>query len=205
MRAAAIGWITFALLLSSCSADIVGGVASPCDVTSDGVSICRHRMFYTSALTNGNLGGLSGADSLCLSAATSAGLKRSYKALLADSSTLVRSRLTLTLGVSILAGDTEQILAESQEEFWSGTLRIAPNSDQSGNSGAGLRTFTGFNETGAPHSQAGDTNYCANWTDNTAGNYAAIGAPQSRGDWSETSNTVFTCASLLRLYCISQP
>jgi hypothetical protein len=188
-----------------CSPSVVGDLYSGCAETTDSVSVCRHRLFWTSTTTNANLGGLTGADTFCSTRAASSGLTRTYKALLADSTTLVQEHVSITQGVSIAVSGSEIIVAQTSADFWDGTLAAAPNANQNGTPGTGLRVFTGFNEFGGVHSDAGATNYCNDWTDSSSGAFAPVGTPQTPGSWAETTNALYTCASLIRIYCISQP
>ena len=193
------------VFLVGCSPSVVGDLYSSCLDTEDSVSVCRHRLFWTSSVTNGALGGLSGADAFCETRANAAGLTRSYKALLADSTTLVQAHVNVSRGVSIAVNSQEVLLANTPSEFWGGELLNRPNSNELGDAGTGLRACTGFNELGGVHTQAAITNYCNDWTDSSSGAFAPVGAPQTESFWADTSNSLYTCASAARIYCISQP
>jgi hypothetical protein len=203
-RRVRLSLIAIALTHLSCSPGILGPVTSACDPTTDGVSICRHRLFVTSSSHFANFGGLSGADSLCASAAQGAGLTRTYRALLADSTTPVTEHVELSKGVSKYSADGSQevILSETAADLFSGFLLSEPDTDENGDTISSGRAFTGFNATGGTHANAGT--YCNNW--NTVSiDDAPVGFPNIKsGIWAELTSQTHACTNH-RLYCISQP
>lgn len=111
----------------------------------------RTRIFLTINSYNGNLGGLAGADTTCNNEATTLGYGGTWKALLSDSTTNAKDRLTITYPV-MRAGD--DVIVDSTN-IWDASLQNAISSD-----GKGAMTGTGTD--GTKNSNGGT--FCNDWT-----------------------------------------
>jgi hypothetical protein len=97
-------------------------------------------VFITSAVYNGNLGGLTGADAKCQAHANNAGLSGTFQAWLSDGTGSPATRFSKTGGPFVLAkrGIT---VANTWAEFASDTHQHALDSDENGSTS--LPTCTG--------------------------------------------------------------
>ena len=82
----------------------------------------RHTVFITSARYFGDMGGLSGADTICQNAATAAGLSGTWKAILSDSTTSAESRLNFNGGIIYNNAATPAIIANDKADLFDGTI-----------------------------------------------------------------------------------
>lgn len=169
---------------------------------TDGISANEHRIFITSTTTNGNIGGLSSADSICQARATAAGLVREYKALLGSSTQNMKSRFDLggavynfdsakqrtkivDLGINLFDSDTTAL--QNNVEF-----------DENGNTVSGT-AWTGSDSEG----EISTSSSCTNWTSNSAGVNGSVGDnTRTNGFWLEDPPQQ-ACNQSYRLYCIS--
>lgn len=185
------------------------GLASSCGNPSgngvgvvDGVEGLDHRIFITSTVYNGNLGGISGADVKCQAAASSVGLSKTYKAILSSDSERARERLNLIGAVHAFdtEGEKETIVSLAQD-LWSSSLLRAVARDEEGNYAASM-VWTGTDSDGG---NIGSTiENCGNWTDGSAGDNGAVGDSQRvNGLWLEEP-APDACDELRPIYCISQ-
>jgi hypothetical protein len=161
-------------------------------------------IFVTSTTHTGNLGGESGADSICQTRGTAGSMSGSlgvskWRAVIARLGPY--SGMTARQGLS-LPHNTQVYLVN-------GTTKVADNSSQLFNdSGQPLQVAVDMNENGATVAAAnvwvGDTsNNCADFTSALAGSTAVKGDNQFAGS-SWLSNGTATCDNAYRLYCIGQ-
>ena len=92
---------------------------------------CAHRIFATSNVYDGDLGGISGADSKCNSVASAAGLQGNWRAVISDYSTHARDHVTIAGTVMNMNG---QKVADNKSDFWGRCLDAAVGYDESGSS-----------------------------------------------------------------------
>lgn len=170
----------------------------------DGIADSDHRIFVTSNSYNGSLGGLTGADSSCLSAAQSAGLVLSYKAVLSGSGAneSADDRLNITGSVYIFTSSEERVLVVgSGTDLWgtdSQNLLASVSSDELYNNVGGASVWTGTDSDGKVY----PSSHCSNWSSNSAGQNGWYGTSNSvNAAWIE--NNFSNCSSTARLYCIS--
>ncbi len=160
------------------------------------------RVFVTSGTYNGNLGGLSGADAKCQTAASGASLGGvSWKAWLSDNSTAASSRIYQSGGPYALLNGTW--IANSWSDLIDGNIATNIGINQSGGS-----TFNSvWTNTAADGSiqEVGGT--CNNWTNASSGFHGQVGYSGS-GDYKWSYNETPTgCpgTTQLPLYCFEQP
>lgn len=165
----------------------------------DGIADSDHRIFVTGATYNGALGGIAGADNLCMQAAQSIDLEREYRAILSTSSSDASSRLNITGGVYLFTSSSTRILvAASGIDLWGTSLDPLKNEINRSEQYALIndKVWTGTN------SEGGDlpTDTCGDWTTTSAtGFYGSSSAVNS--DWVEFGPE--GCGNFNHLYCIS--
>ena len=189
------------LLLSLILTLISCGKAEGEGTQSDGLADSDHRVFATSSSYSGNMGGLSGADSKCKSAAEAAGLTRTYKAILSDSGNDAEDRLIISGEVYIIDSlDNSNLVVNSGVALWntdSVNLLSSIDLDENGNT-VNDSVWTG---TGSDGGVLIDN--CTNWTSSVGGTDGFIGSSASLNDqWVESISE--GCNNSNRLYCISQ-
>jgi hypothetical protein len=159
------------------------------------------RVFLTSTTHDGNLGGLSGADTICQNLATSANLPGIYRAWLSDDAQSPATRFSQSTGTyQLLNGVT---IANSWADLTDGTLAAPITLAENGLSfnDAGLRAWT---NTLANGTRGGTLNEnCAGWTTNANGADGDEGQVTAASDnW--TDFAAGTCNNQFHLYCFQQ-
>jgi hypothetical protein len=155
-------------------------------------------VFLSSTLHLGNLGGLSGGDTICQGLATTAGLPGIYKAWLSDDTSSVISRFVPSSGPYRLVNGTT--IATSFTDLTDGTLLTLINVTETGGaSGATLAAWTGTLPNGNATTGASFT--CANWS---AGGIDGIAGLVTRSDAGWTLAGDILCSERNHLYCFQQ-
>jgi hypothetical protein len=187
-------------ILVSCSKESSSGPAS--NGLSDGLPANQQRIFITSTTFNGNLGGLSGADTKCQAAATAAGLSRTYKAFLSSSTTLAKDKFNLDEPIfEVDSNGASTLVAHSLTDFNIGNVISDP-------------AFR-YNETGADQNViisgaaifwiatgGGAVNFCSNWTSSSSMVSGDIGCTNS-GEVLSGWTLPILCDQIVSLICIS--
>lgn len=169
---------------------------------TDGIALNQHRIFVTSTSTNGNMGGLSGADTICATRATSVGLVRTYKAFLGDSSNSIKSRFNLSGAVLNVNSSDEKItivdLGVNLFDADSTNLENNIEFDENGDS-VTQSVWTGSDSEG----EISTSQHCSDWSSNSAGSNGSIGDnTRTTGFWLEDPPTQ-ACNQNFRIYCLS--
>ena len=182
---------------------ITGGTAGGGTATagSDGTTItvneatARHMAFVTDEGYNGNLAGLSGADTKCQAQAVAANLGGQWKAILSSGLTNASSRIALR---GSIYNFSNALIADDAADYWDGTLDAAISHNAKGADQGAQNTWTASSSAGVKH-----TDHCTSWTTGAAGSSGLVGVSNVTGStWvSSASNT---CDQVRRLYCISQ-
>ena len=164
------------------------------DKTSYLCGLGPKRAFVTSTATDGNMGGLAGADARCQALANAASLPGVYKAWLSDSQASPLTRFTHS-ALPYIRVDGTQIAAD-----WA-SLIGAPHSggisaDEFGNYLPTIAIWTGTNDDGS----AGDT--CNDWTSNTSAYSGTYGGSTYSSLWSNTG--AVACDYGTNMYCFEQ-
>ena len=169
--------------------------------TYDGIVNGDHRIFVSSTMTTGDLGGFTGADRFCTSLARSAGLVRNYKAVLSGAGLSVRDRFSATGAVYIWGNGQLNRVVSRANKLWEAAnapLESAIKFDESGNSISGAFLHTGTLGNGDPSTSGG---YCVDWSSSAAvGNLVGFTGSVSE-NW--ISQGASTCNNSLRIYCMS--
>lgn len=182
------------ILFISCGAEKKGEL-------EDGVGTGEHRLFVSSSGTNGNIGGITAADTICANLAKAAGLTRTYKSILSDSTSDASNRISISGSVYNFSSESDSIIiASSETAFWgtnSQNLSNAVTYDEN------YSSYSGNVWSGSTFSGSADFDHCNNWSSNSAAVDGNAGASSQKNDqWID--NTTSTCDSNLRIYCISQ-
>lgn len=183
------------------AASIVASCGSPAGGSPvDGITTGEHRVFVTSQQKNGDLGGLAGADSLCQSSATAAGLSRTYKAIMSDATTNAKDRLSLLGAVYIFDSATSrQKVVDLGVDLWDSTLLRPIDRDENFNNYSG-QVWSGTQSEGT----VGIATNCNSWTSNSSGVSGTVGDSAFSDDRYIELGMDQTCDSVRPIYCISQ-
>jgi hypothetical protein len=216
--------------IDSCLADFVdcdGDPTTGCECPSDscapdlpGKGNCGKRVFVTSKVTTGNLGGLAGADARCQAAAAWGTLPGVYKAWLSDAVASPATRFTRAVIPYRLVNGI--LIAKNWSDLVDGTIANPINIDERGGAaapnlscggGAIIAPWTDTRSTGNGWGVLSQN--CANWTDDKAlvndnsgyndplANVTDLGSGNSVTDWSAYCGQV-SCANLAPLFCFQQ-
>lgn len=177
----------------------------PGDPSPAVVAVCgpfTKRVFITASAVSPNLGGLSGADSLCTSRARAAGLPGDYKAWLSDDATSARDRLTrASIPYVRLDGI---VVANNFTDLIDGSIQAPISITENGTpvSGGG---FTIFAWTGTrPDGTSEPGRNCSGWRDATNASSALAGVLQTGASWSSIQNIGCAGFGSDHLYCLQQ-
>jgi hypothetical protein len=156
------------------------------------------RVFVSSTVYGGNLGGLVGADAICQQLAEDANLPGSYKAWLSDSAASPSTRFVQSTGPYRLVNGTR--IARNWTDLTDESLDVPINRTQSGNAVADSATVWTFTKGNGTAIDANADN-CGNWS-SAAGN-GDVGAHAFR-DSRWTDNGAQACNTGQHLYCFQQ-
>jgi hypothetical protein len=189
---------------ASCGGADTGGA-------SDGLDSSDHRVFVTSSTTNGeflagvddSIVGVAAADQICEDLADSAGLTRTYKAIISDDSADAKTRLFITGAIYTVAGSASTLIANTETEFWAASSTALINDIDRDESGTFIsdssKVWTGSSNTGTKN-----TENCNDWKVDTSGTTGSTGQlGYVNGLWLDNTEDI-ACNQYLRLYCISQ-
>lgn len=159
----------------------------------------KYRVFVTSTLHNGNLGGLTGGDSICAARATAAGMTGTWKAWLSDSTTDAISRIADH--APWYTPDESTVVISSYSLLSTPASTVPIVIDESGNdlSSSGNAVLTATNASGVKVANQ----HCSNWTDSSNGGNVRVGAINGSGSFWTTGVADF-CDSISALYCFEQ-
>jgi hypothetical protein len=204
--------------IDSCLADFVdcdGDPTNGCECPSDscaadmpGKGNCGKRVFVTSTVTTGNVGGLAGADAKCQAAASSAVRPGVYKAWLSDAVASPATRFTRAAIPYRLVNGI--LIAKNWSDLVDGTLANPINLDERGgpapttNGLCGEAVISPWTwTTNAGNAWGVLAENCGNWTDDSGPNSSEWGNGSSVTDWSFSCNGG-SCKKLAPLFCFQQ-
>lgn len=202
------------LLLVATSCDAVFGFELPASAPTDGRPLddatpdadegrAKH-VFLTSAYSDGNLGGLAGADATCMELAVNAGLSGQFLAWLSDATGSPSTRMARTPGRYVLVNGL--VIATSWEDLTDGSLAWPLAADEHGVSPIGDDWICTGGEVWSNTTATGDrvAASCNDWTTNTAaGSVGNITQKDARWTHDSACPSVI-CSSRLRFYCVEQ-
>lgn len=181
-----LSYLALTLALTACSSS-----TSP---TDPGVS--GQLVFVTSARQNADFGGVDGADELCASEASAAGLDGEFRAWLSTLSSPVADRLEQSTDPYVLVDGTR--IADDWTDLTDGTIQAAIDLDAGGRVRSG-DVWTGTLPDGQPF-ESGD---CEGFRSGSSEVISLCGTTQSAAS-SWTANQTPSCNTELRLFCIEQ-
>lgn len=148
------------------------------------------RIFRTNLSYNGNLGGVTGADSICQSAAAAASYGGFWRAIISDSTWSASDRLIVSYPV---VRATDGVTTVAASNLWGGGLNNSVST-------TGEYNWTGSDSMGVRSSGL----HCNDWTTGSISYYGRWGfSLNADGQWISHSNT--TCNASHRIYCLEQP
>ncbi|MCW5834114.1 MAG: hypothetical protein KIS78_17070 [Labilithrix sp.] len=148
------------------------------------------RVFVSSTVYDGDLGGLAGADAKCNALAQAAGLKGTFVAWLSVAGANARDRVS-GAGPWLLVGTSS--VAVTRAQLTDPPIERPISRTEAGDTATGL-VWTGTSPNGV---HAGDT--CDAWRRGALGGGATGDARTASAAW--TAATTSACASSRRLYC----
>ncbi|HEV7733498.1 MAG TPA: DUF1554 domain-containing protein [Candidatus Binatia bacterium] len=165
-------------------------------LASTGGAYASNLVFVTSGTFNGNLGGITGGDTICNALAANAVLSGTWVAWLSDASNDARDRLTVGGGPYV--GTNGVTIAQDLTDLTDGHI-VAISSDETNQPVSVDGVWTGTNNDGTWHGTD-----CIGWTSSMNGGSVRgrTGNKGSSGSWSSFTNTV--CFSSRHLYCFQQ-
>jgi hypothetical protein len=167
----------------------------------DGVNVANgeHRIFVTSTIYSGNLGGYGGACAKCVQRAAAAGLQLTYKAVLSDNFGSAPERIQFHGGAIYKLNQSGQKTAVDLDGYlWNG-IDATVNFDEWGATVGASFPWTGTENWGDPT----PANTCDDWRDNDGLFFnGRVGSTTSISGWLSVGNSL--CNSSRKLYCISQ-
>ncbi|MCC6600011.1 MAG: DUF1554 domain-containing protein [Crocinitomicaceae bacterium] len=184
-------------------------ISNACGVSQDNITVSfianAKRVFVSSTTTNGNIGGLSGADNICQTRADAASLGGTWKAWLSSSTQSVSSRFTQYATPYRLVDGT--LIANNWADLTDGAIQNPINKTESG-----TITPNGFvwthTTTNGSSATSNPSQICNNWTEATSGNTLVhcAGSPfQTNGDWTAGySGCAYPCNLTAPLFCFEQ-
>jgi hypothetical protein len=189
--------------LWGCSPSITGEIS---EAKIDLVTDSEHRIFITSSTYDGDLGGRTGANAKCQAKAATAGLQRTYIAILSFPGICSTNGALNLISTEkpVYAVDTSGArtkVAEIYAKLWDAGGLLSPILfDQNGNTvsttdDAWTGTFT--------HGCASGFN-CNSWTDGTFGGGGGAVGDSAATTLAWSYSTSDSCDTFHRIYCISQ-
>ncbi len=156
------------------------------------------RVFISSASYNGNLGGLTGADSKCQQLADSRSLGGTWKAWLSSSTVSTASRLTHNNGQYKLLNNT--VIANNWNDLTDGTILGQIATTEANNSLTNKKVWTNTKIDGGIYAS---NRSCSNWASSSSGIQGRQGDNTSTTT-SWTSQADNACNASRNLYCFEQ-
>jgi hypothetical protein len=168
-------------------------------------SLYAKRVFLSSSTTDGDIGGLTGADSFCQSLADLASLGGTWNAWLSDSTTSVSSRFTQSSDPYVFVDHTTKV-ADNWSDLVDGAIDVAIDRDENGNVIFSILPYvwTNTDADGILHFTDATNNVCEDWTKPRTNRFGRGGDYTKFDSASWSSIVTFTCDSQARLYCFEQ-
>lgn len=163
---------------------------------------CSKKVFVSSELYTGDLGGLTGADGKCQSLASAAGLSGTYKAWLSAASSSPASRFVHSIYPYALVNGS--LIAANWDDLIDGSdLGHRIDADEKGlPPRGGFEVWTNTNEAG---NAIDDRLYsCVNWTEGTLGTGFFGQFDRLDTEWTMVEGRPDGCRDQKHLYCFQQ-
>lgn len=159
------------------------------------------KIFATNTTYTGGMGGLTGADTRCQTAATSAGETGNWIALLSDDGVLPWDRISTNwYRLQNMKGD---FVASNVEDFTDGSLETAVRYNESGGRLSGRRAWTGMHTiTGNSYHETTNNN-CLHWNNGSSSYNAYVGNSGSKTSFMfQSSSELSLCNASFSIYCM---
>jgi len=164
------------------------------------------RVFVTASTHTGNLGGLTGADAICQSAASGAGLSGTYKSWIsAGPANEIWDRFSYLKTEPIFRLPNNTVVAYGYNDLMDGYLLSPIN--QAPNGGLVTTSTYVWTTTEATGKNGPSGNTCQNYTYGVNGNYGNVGyLTTNTSTWTEPfpAGSIYGCGNPGRIYCIEQ-
>lgn len=164
-----------------------------------------HIVFVTSTVSDGNMGGLQGADAICQSLADNAGLGGVYLAWLADATKAPGARMNHHDGPYTLTDGTQ--IARDWDDLVDGGLDHTVDRDERNVPALGTFICRG-GEVWSNVEASGERRQveaCSNWNDASSTNTGTSGnVTNADAAWTEGECMPINCGSQLPFYCVQQ-
>ncbi|GEM_PF-3438405 len=172
------------------------------------IIVNKLRTFVTSGRWTGAMGGLSGADNLCQSAANSASLGGAWKAWLSTASVSASSRLVNTSKAYTLVDGTT-LISRNWSDLTDGYLDYsAIIKFENGQTLSTSLTFEKIVFTNTTESGGNFGGDCNGWTSSSFYSYPWLGYADNTYyryyEWTRGSYGNWSCGTIARLYCFEQ-
>lgn len=187
---------------ASVDASVDAAIDAATDASADGgedagmdSGVSGRLVFVSSAVQNADFGGIAGADDLCATEASTAGLDGVFKAWLSTRASSVAERLEHSDEPYMLVDGT--VIAVDWDDLVDGRLLARLGRDASGQAHTD-DVWTGTLSNGTPY-LADD---CEGFTSGSTGQAQCGASTSTTSTWTEAKTP--ECATRLRLYCIEQ-
>ena len=161
------------------------------------------KVFVSSTVQNGNMGGVAAADTICQNLASTAGLSGSFKAWITDGTTtneVVDRFTTSTLPYRMVDGTK---VADNWTDLIDGALKTGIVLNENGTYVSSGRIYSNTTIAGLRHTT---TDHCVNWTSSSITDDSTSGyVGQAGNKWANSGTTdVIDCGTNARLICVEQ-
>jgi len=150
-------------------------------------------IFMSSSTSNGNLGGISGADTTCNNLASSANLGGTFVAWLSNNTLNAKDRIPT--GIPFVRTDNTEI-AENLADLIDGDIEERIDKDENGDGGGTKDIWTGTTKEGI-----NEGSNCNNWSSSSDSDKGRRGqTDKTNKDWTDDKDE--DCEEVMRLYCL---
>ncbi len=161
-------------------------------------------VFLSDTQTDGDMGGIAGANAICQADAAAASLSGTFLAWLSVSvasgnSSSPATTFNTDTGPFLLPGGVQ--VADDWTDLIDGTLDAPINHTASGETGVNSFVWTGTQSDGSAAATAAET--CSEWS-TTASTGSGGSASLDSNSWTENFVTSASCTAVFRLYCFEQ-
>jgi len=192
--------------------EICNGEDDDCNGIVDDEPVCTKIVFATSQAYTGNLGGLEGADTICMYHAELAGLPGAFKAWLSSSTLAAKDRLSHLGQPYVLVDNT--VVAYDWADLTDGSIEQMIDLNEAGGPVAHGSAWwaplvwtatTGLGEFDSGMLPPSSVFSCWDWTTTLGGPAGGYGSANTDSDtpgWTHSGGS--DCASMFALYCFEQ-
>ena len=206
MKTLFVELLTSSIVLATCGCATLIGLEGPIESDSgahpeDGLPAeSTRRVFVTTGVSGGDMGGLTGADRICLDAANRAGVGGQWLAWLADDTDSPSTRFTRGEGGYSLIDGT--VIATGWHDLVDGEVDAPINLDLTGSLISDVLVWSNVSVSGEAIGRMPNES-CSNWAGDSDGSSGMTGdSGKIDSGWTHGANR--PCTSQLHLYCFEQ-